>query len=334
MQLVACGGMNKYFNINYTIGIDISDIESNTYFTLTRQCDAVIFDVLVLPLNVDFDKIEYFELEIGGTTIMRVSFSLLIHLSLVERKKDGYYITINENLFKINYLSKNDIENHLMGIPLVALQYHEARVHLRSQDKFQYKLINRNIFYDTQQRGYIAQNGHEMIINNFDTTIESNTNICNLNSGLVSTGLFIETFDELIGFTIILNGHIRFDMNEFMINSYGQLLNIQNKWTNEHTKTFIEYGKNMMPVDIVKLILDECKKLNPKKYLYWIPFEPYKKWDDNSKINSCLNLSQIEKTQIRMNFKNNKYNFDTKIHTFQKNILRVMSGMGGNAFVK
>jgi len=87
--------------------------------------------------------------------------------------------------------------------------------------------------------------------------------------------------------------------------------------------------KNVLCNDLIKKINDICEK-EYYTYLYWIPIEPEKTFDDEN-MECSINLSRIERFEIQIRTQNNIY--EGTIYTCCKNIFRYINGNAGLVFM-
>jgi len=337
-QLCMVNEEDKYFPRKYSSTLCYEEINSNTNFELIRFSDIISLYGLMIPININLNDIYDFELKIGGNTITKISFDLLLQLSIISELDDKYYIKFNDNIFKFFTHIKTKEQYTVDGIPLLALQYHTVELILTSKNNFKYELIKCNKYLDSNERQFLAQTGQEIFINNFHVDHELSNKI-KITSEHISTGLFIQTTDELINFNMQFDKHDRFIMDKNMIKIYCKLINMSNSWTNKHSNMILKCMQQKLPEEICCMLLHECKQISIKKYLYWIPFEPNKNWFDDIKENELsghINFGRNSNPNINLfgsvNVKTKHDIYDIKVYTLEKRLLRIMCGMAGFAF--
>ena len=104
-----------------------------------------------------------------------------------------------------------------------------------------------------------------------------------------------------------------------MIQHYG-FIKKGYKWTQAHHNELYRTLQKILPIEIINLINNYCKKFKLKD-LCWIPFEPQKKWNANdvTVFINCETTVRIYKKDI-----NNKTNI--KLYFVEHNYLMSKNG--------
>jgi hypothetical protein len=327
MQLVAFGDSNLYYNYDSALNVKQLSATSNHDLLIDYDTDAIKFHTIIIPTDVNIDDITSFTIKCicndSAVILFEIPFRLLYDLSVKKIKGDKTCITLNDsitNIFEINeydefrkyvqslpkdqchdthnFKHKNKIqENYMMNynFPLVALYKSKISLFITSKIDIKYDVLIQRQFLNTQKRHHVASNDHGYYINSFGHQSFNYQNFQFVGDH-PTTGLFIKTKNKLTNFKL--------NLNDIELINYDEL-----------------------KIDVLtELIIDQ-----PNNYLYWIPFEPNKKWDiDNySSDPPCciisLNLSKIYKVNIELNTVDNIY--DGCVYSLSKNIMRIYCGI-------
>jgi hypothetical protein len=130
-----------------------NNLYSNYGMKLKRIGHVACIDSILVNSN-EIDKLYCMIIEIGGSVIWNINIPFLISLGKLEECGDKVKICIPKGCFFGNY---DDVEytsvltdttflnvlkcKDIVGIPLIALQYHEIRIYLYTTSNIKYDLI-------------------------------------------------------------------------------------------------------------------------------------------------------------------------------------------------
>jgi len=75
-----------------------------------------------------------------------------------------------------------------------------------------------------------------------------------------------------------LNGYTLFKYNAHEISIFGKSLHVGTNWSKKHSLTLHFTLKSILPLDVINHI--ESFIPLTYQYLYWIPLEPFKSWNE------------------------------------------------------
>jgi hypothetical protein len=84
-----------------------------------------------------YNNITNLEIQIGGSTVFTIPFSLIIYLSKIKEIDDKIYIKLNQSL--LGHLNK---ESRPFEIPIINLQYHIIDFILQATKTFNFEYID------------------------------------------------------------------------------------------------------------------------------------------------------------------------------------------------
>ena len=294
-----------------------------------RASDVVFLDGLVIPCD-KIHCIQSFSVIIGGTAIWKIPFNLIMKLSKVQKKtnsdksinKDSYIIMFPNSLFSDDN-----------SIKLIALQFHIVGIMVEANDSFNYKLMIKRQYLETEARRTMAQISHEIIINQYKYwTFQNETReLYSIDPENISTGIFIESNLPIKKYILKLNGQNHSEYNRNMIQLYNCLVS-KRQWTKAHSMTLNFILRKIIPTELINIIENHCK-IN--EYLYWFPIRAGDSFNDKN-TDCTMNFSAfgIQNVDLQILVENQKDNVNNniKICVKSKNILMIMSGMGGTKF--
>jgi hypothetical protein len=281
------------FKNEYSDVIETFDCHSNSRYDIHRICDCVKLQILKIPHGISPSQIIRFEIIIGGKIIWSIPFILLRTLCDIHIMDNYICLQFNEDIMgmsnNVTLQNKNIIDN---CIPMIALQFATVQFHLYSELDFNYKVISTIRYYSYQRQELITLK-HQYQINQYETHVFNGNNF-RLGSNAITTGFFIE-----INGRKLKNLQISLDRNSFInygkdeIEICGDLLFCIPTWSKKHSLILQFVLNKILPYDIIHIIESYVKKDTFSKYLYWIPVEPFKKWNVlNSK--SYLHLKNLQ----------------------------------------
>lgn len=320
LPLTATGFFNKTLPIIYSHELVTEYLESSTWFSFPRNSDTFYIESIVIPIKINVFKIKNFEIKIGGSTIWKIPFSLLLNnVKIIDEK---YYIPFNNDLLgKYNNDALFEIKNKF-EIPLAALTYHQVECKLNSDEKFDYELLIENIFYAANERTKLHELQDEFLINQYQTFhITGTDNI--IIPDHISTCIYVETSSPLIRYELVLANMVYMKMDDNMISYYDSLISKKKIWTNKHSLTLLFTLKDILPNELIKMI--ENYVTNSYKYLYKFPIGV-----DEDSLTGTINFSRLENVKINLMTQDGTNEGDVYIKN--KNVLMINHGMGGVKF--
>ena len=347
--------------------------------------DTVVYRPYTISDNIGHNILDYIDLEIGGTIIDRqygIWIEVWSELTITESKKTGYDLiidgfkqvkgtnnkikikisdteqaTIGEGYPEDNKKSRysNNIyiplqfwfcKNPGLALPLIALQYHEIKVHFYFKSNINnqlckkvqspYTAVDHNdaditseinpifnidaslwvdyIFLDTEERRKFAQVSHEYLIDQIQVIKYENTNLVNYSLSIN------HPVKELIW---VINNKNE-DWNVFTkITKATILLNGHERFAERDG----DYFSIVQPYQYHSVI--PCSGSNSKNInCYSFALNP----EEHQPSGTC-NFSRIDNAYLKTEFVNDSSNdYFITIFAVNYNILRINSGMGGLAY--
>ena len=215
-----------------------------------------------------------------------------------------------------------------LALPLIALQYHEVKIHFNfksiKNSKIKYIEVLKNslminyIYLDTNERRKFAQINHEYLIEQtqyiYEEQLNTNGYINIIFNHPIKSLFWTTNYSNILNnINIQLNGHDRFSKkktNYFTIVQPYQHKLGHNKILNKNTREWININNiNANQINSVQMY-SFC--LNPKEH----------------QASGTCNFSRIDNARL---YYNCIFPLNKNIHLFalNYNILRIMSGMGG-----
>lgn len=301
--------ISRYCDILNTIYLEI-DLENMTFYELTN------FDKLQL-----FDT--QFDLTVGGATLCKstiltnlfILFSQNINIKLEGNKfqiplVDFTKANINRYYNYDNKEQKLILREEDIGLPHIALQYHELRITIQFKTKELFKFMKFNLkvcgkYIESEPRRALAQASHVYLFLQSQTESFDNLDKINLNYNLGAKLIilyFKPLIDDYIDYPKIESIEIMIDDKIIFIDK-SELL-------------FME-------------LYDICYTV--------IPLTPeFKSWTNinrtlkNLKKHMSSHIVTFEnKFILYINYESRPDNFEVCINAITPNIYRIMSGMGG-----
>ena len=318
LSLIAVDAMNNLFPNNYSMNFDTINAASNIRYQIPRDCDVIIFDGLIIPKSINLNSIKNIRINIGGNIAYSIPFELIIIANINMKSLDNnYLITIPNEL--LNFNSSNDILKNQFCIPLVSLTLHGVRFELNSSANFEYHIITKKIYLDTEVRQSLAQQPQNIDIYQYqEFPITNRSNI--INPRFVSNGLYIKTESHMIEYELYLNGILHNKISKKLIDFYSFLQYKKTEWTiKKSNQLYLSLYKHL-PNEIIYHI----EKFIDKKgeYIYYIPFGMI-----NNMSGGTINFSSLN--HVRVQIKTNDDNYNGCIYVKNVNRLQIQGGMGG-----
>jgi hypothetical protein len=316
------GSASPRFPQNMSMDSNILDETSNIPFHLSRNADVMIIDGFIIPESINLNDIKTFDITYGGHLIYSIPFDIIIAttnaMHNIKIKNNKYFIKFPHELFTIN--SSNQYLTKYLLFPLISLQYHEITINLKSIINFDYKLITKNIYYQPEIRGPLAQNSHHIDIYGYQS-FDINKASVNIDTSFISTGLYVLTNSKLTDFKLYLNNMLTQEFAEDLIEFHSCLIYEKALWTKEHENVL--YSSLYLPEEIINIIEGYIEKNT--KYMYFIPFNTL-----DNKIDGTINFGRCSDVKVDIKTKDNIYN--GKIYNKHVNRLKINSGMGSLEF--
>jgi hypothetical protein len=318
IQLVASSDTPQRFPISMSVNSDILDATTNTPFHLSRIADIMIIDGFIIPKSINLNDIKTFDITFGGFLIYSIPFEIIAtHNSMhnIEIKNNKYFIKFPHELFNID--SSNQYLKKYLLFPMISMQYNDIIINLNSITNFNYKIITKNIYYQSEIRRELAQNPHHIDIYGYQS-FDINKATFNINASFMSTGLYVFTNSKLKYFKLYLNNVLAHDLTEDLIEFHSLLIYKKETWSEEQED--ILYSLTYLPDEIINIIEGYMDIKN--NYTYFIPFNTL-----NNEIDGMINFSRFENIKVDIKTKNNIYN--GKIYNKYLNRLQIRGSMAG-----
>lgn len=288
---------NQFFTLlhskNSVNFLDAYKANTNCLKKMERNCDLINIDGIKIPIEYELDTFTKIIISIGGNLIWGIPFWLIYELSpKIIKTKTHRIIQINPNIFSS--------DNSFFGIPLISLNYHKVTFDFKSIVDVPYSPIIKGTAICTGQERELFRAAKKYNINEYQEIEFRNTNSITADIRLPCSGFFIQFKNQEKNFKL---ENIRFTAQDFQLFDYdydmiqyvGQIIK-EYSWTLEHQLALYETLSCILPNEMIyeieKYITIEC--------LYWIPFVPHKKWNENIsgstlKFNSPIDI-RFDKT--------------------------------------
>jgi hypothetical protein len=294
--------INKYIN-KYNITINKYNGKTNELLNIdTNIIDIFNIDRLKIPINIDLNKIYYFNIYIYNILIWNIPFELLLILSKNIVNKKYNEIKIDNNIF--NYNNNSILKKYKIvekGLPmnlLYSIIPGDIKISIISDIEFNYKINIINKIYNQNIKTILYNNNYIYKINIYKKLIIYKTNTI-IKINMLSKGIFIK--NKKIKKIEIKNNILNLKYNKNQLRN--SLLIKKEKWNKYQKNTLYDIFNNILPNEIIYKINKYCKYND--KYIYWIPFEPNINWYDNN--NNYIDLNSDTKIIINGGEKINEY---------------------------
>jgi hypothetical protein len=330
--------VNNDFENNHSIrSYELNNKDQSQSILICR--DSEIINTIYLEIELEnmtfyeltnFDKLQLFDTEfdltVGGQTISRstiltnlfILFSQDINIKLEGNKfqiplVDFTKANINRYYNDCNGEQKLILREEDLGLPHVALQYHELIMIIQFKTKELFKFMKFNLkvcgkFIDSEPRRALAKFSHEYLFLQSQTDSNDNLDKINLNYNLGAKVIilyFKPLTDDYIDYPKIQSIEVMIDGKTIFIDKSDLL--------------FMELYDICYTVIPLTPEFKSWKNINrtlknPKKYM------------------SSHILSFENKFVLYINYESRPDNFEVCINAITPNFYRMMSGMGGWAF--
>ena len=245
LPLIAEGAMNQIFPNNYSTNFNLINATSNVNHIINRSSDAVIIDGLIIPKTVNLNKIQNFQIIIGGHIVFILPFDIINNIKI---NNNNYIILIPKEL--LTFDSSNEYLKNNFIIPLVSLQFHDVQFHINSEEHFNYQIITKNIHYQYYIRQSLATNQHNIDVYGYQE-FEINNNEISISPSLLSTGLYIKLNNKLSNYQLYLNNYLNNEITEEMIELYNFMIKKKEEWTNDHSLALNLSLNKYLPTELI-----------------------------------------------------------------------------------
>lgn len=272
-----------------------------------------------------FRDIEYVDCEIGGQLIDRHYGEWMMIWTDLSNNKDSSDMlsSLNKESSKFIPLQFWFCRNPGLALPLIALQYHEVKLHIQFSNDLEndseLDILCDYVFLDTEERRRYAENSHEYLIENVQTLPLHP--LGNYNSQQTGTGQVNLNFNHPIKeiFWVVKNNKDRgITVNDavIQINGYDRF----NRRKGNYFTRIQRYQHHSGSADSSSLV--------PHMYSFGLNPEEYQP------SGSC-NFSMINDAKLNINFVADYLangNLFVRVYALGYNLLRIISGMGGLAY--
>lgn len=233
------------FGVQYVSGLDtINNMITNTSYDIERSADEYWCEAVRISKDYDINNIISISLSFNNNGIhITVPMHLVKQLCIISRDKYYTIIHMTPSLF-----FKHD-DNY--SIPLITLPNKTLSFKIDSNVPILYDLIGRYTYHNTEPRKKLALEEHKIITNIYEKVTMQDGIIKNIPMDGTMSGFFVSTCQEPTRIRLYLNKKIFWDYDKNFIQYAGQL--IYSKLQTQETH---------------------------QQYLYWLPFNPHKKWND------------------------------------------------------
>lgn len=153
MQLVVYNENNTYFKNDCVHGIAQLKAESNKELIIGLTCDMIKICSILIPNDININDIDEFSITSDDNIIFKIPFILMYMLSEISVIDDKRCIKINDSIINLRYNECN------YSVPIIALCYARVYIKLSTKRNFDYTIIMQKIFFNTDYRIQLINNG-------------------------------------------------------------------------------------------------------------------------------------------------------------------------------
>lgn len=318
---------NNFENNHFITSYELNNKDLRQSILIIRNCDMLNTIYLEIELeNMTFyeltnqDKIQLFDTEfdltVGGATLCKstiltnlfILFSQDINIKLEENKLQ--IPLVDFTMANINNYKNINLRDEDLGLPHVALQYHELRMNIRFTTKELFTFMKFNLkvcgkFIDSEPRRCIAQIGHEYLFLKSQYESSENLDEINLNYNLGAKVIilyFKPLAEDYIDYPKINEIEILMDEKRIFVDQ-SELLIME---LYDISYTVIPITDDFSSWKNINRTLK-----NPDKYM------------------TSISVSYKNTFKMYINYESIPDNFEIIYNVITPNIYRIMSGMGG-----
>lgn len=243
-------------------------MRSNSRYVFRKNKDSIIVDALIIPNNIDLNRITYITITHNDQNVYDIPFKLISSLCPHKIQNDCTIISLNSVLGKQS------------EIFVIMLLFVEVSMILRtnSHQQFDFEVLLLNRIYNHTLRDQLCQSPKIVLTSDYlHVQIDNpNTNVYNVKQPY---GMFLYA-RELSNFELELNNSTIVAYDEFTISEYCKIIH-KPEWGKKHSKAVINTIGKSINMDIIQIIIGYCKRSIPlEKWTYWIPFSFGYGWSD------------------------------------------------------
>lgn len=270
---------NKYLNSNFKslkneyvshdfiqeLNSNINEQKQQKIFIINRYADLFIIELIKIPIEYNLCDLKCLIIEIGGY-IIYIPFNIVMLVSDITQTTKYNIIKLPQELVFVDNLIK---------IPLVALQFHEVKIIIKSKNIFSCSIYGKYTYLSGDHRAHIAQKPHIINIKSY----------CRKHSLNNETTYYAG--NRLFGLFIKYCGAMDDDLNIKLVDSknpnniivlHGE--KIQPSWIIIDNK---QYNNHFFkPIKHTTTNHNNFKEYTDN--IYWYPREQNKKWYEQSDI--------------------------------------------------
>lgn len=215
----------------YSISHNILYCKSNENIEIIRSNDTIIFDSIILPNNINNEDITSSHFQIYGNDKLLWDIPLVLLIDSIKYINNECCIVINQKVFGFNNNnSLLKVEENYFEFPLLKLPYQRTTIKLKSNKDFDYKLMTKNIYYDSKERKELAMS-YKLTLNVFRYKTVKLKDF-NKIKNVVCNNIYIKSSEPLTEYKYIINDtdcivrdeffiklkHIKHDKNYYLYN--------------------------------------------------------------------------------------------------------------------
>ena len=307
--LMAQGVLNIPYPVKKVNCVEtIKNLTTNIPFEIKKNADSSWLHVILIPKQHNLDSLLNLEIKFNDGMIWKIPFKIIKYMAEIKQTKTHYMITLPTNLF---------FENELNNFPIVATQHCKLMANITSKQNISYSVMLNKSYLETEEHQDLAKIEHDYKIKQYISSDFSESDTLHISLSLVCSGFFIETDKEIESIKLSVDNEIVFEYDKNAIECVGEILH---EWTDEHKNML--YRLNL-PTEVIYYGIEKYVK----NYMYWIPFDPCKKWND--KFDTLINFGRFDSAKIELDKKCNG-----TIHFIEHNLLRIMGGLVGCVYGK
>lgn len=278
--------------------------------------DITVLDEIHIQKPVDINTIQSIRCTMGGSYITNIPIKLLIYMGYTTDDDDFYKIKIPKELF---FRDKN-----FVGYPMIGLKYHEVEYNLECSDKQNFKILCEKKSLPNDEKRRIMNTTFDYTTSDYIMEEVYGMKKIALRYEIFCTGFFIASRKLPSMITVTLDGNIFFEYDEWMYKYCGIHLCGNNNWTQSRfDEVYPLVADSGINHHVMYNIIEMTRPDDGDMAVYWIPFKPHQKWDDNT-ADSGIDFARIDSAFITF-----PEEFTGTLYIMYQNKLRVMNNMCG-----
>lgn len=243
--------------------------------------------IYVVPDSFKIDYIEISDnISLYNLDILKISYKFYDHPLFSLQIPFYLILAYSSEIKSVNGSKFIKFNNALFGIRCRDNSYHEKNsLPLTYSSKISIKLCSKQEIYEHSRFNvYIKHHQHhpdeysKKIPKSYICRVYINKSISfighkhsfDIRHKYLSSGIFLKA-PEIQSMYIQIDNSIICKYDEKMMDLYIKKMDVYNNLNDEQLEAFIKYSKNVLPKDIINIIVNMLNKME-RKYVYWVPF--------------------------------------------------------------